>query len=106
MQHEIYKYIKGTGKYRNQNVALIMGSIHEDGILITTSKANVVAGDVFDKKRARRITQGRANKYELNGEITFIPKSLINDAIKFEERCVKYFRHTEIINHQYPNQYM
>lgn len=104
MQTEIFQYVKGTGKYKNTNVALLMGSIHEDGVLITTAKANVVAGDVFTKERARHIVMERANKYELYDEVTIIPKSLIPAVVKFEERCERYFKNEQIINHFYPNQ--
>lgn len=93
MMKEIKQYVKKNGK----TVGVMMGTKMNNGsVIITASKVAVNKGDTFDKEFGVELCQARAYKYEYDGRLPIIPKSMESDVKHFESRCKRYFKNSSI----------
>lgn len=90
MQNVIHEYIrervKGKGK---QIVGVMAGMVYEGVIVVGWSKANLKAGDVFDRDEGMRIASDRAKGW-INAPAT--PIQLVEPLRTFQVRCLRYFK--------------
>lgn len=90
MQNVIHEYIrervKGKGK---QIVGVMAGMVYEGVIVVGWSKANLKAGDVFDRDEGMRIAKERARGW-IDAPET--PIQLIEPMRAMQLRCLRYFK--------------
>lgn len=93
MQKSIMQYVKKNGKI----IGVLMGTKMANGnVIVTASKVALNKGDTFNKAFGIELCEARAYKYEYDARLPIIPKSMHPEAIKFAERCRKYFKKSEI----------
>ena len=95
MQNVIHEYIrervKGKGK---QIVGVMAGMVYEGVIVVGWSKANLKAGDVFDKETGMHIALERAKGF-IGAPAT--PIQLIEPLRIFQIRCLRYFQQAKVM---------
>jgi tRNA U34 5-carboxymethylaminomethyl modifying enzyme MnmG/GidA len=90
MQTEIIEFVKEKRNGKRQRVGCFVGKLAMDKnntVLIGWSRANVKI-DKFDEGKAFQIADGRAN----STTPIFCPSSLEKKAIKFRDRCRRFFK--------------
>ena len=88
----IHKYLVKRVQGRKQKVAVIVGTKDNEGIIrIGWSRANINAGDRFNKERALDIALDRMKATEM----VPVPPSIVDDVISFQDRCQRYFKDAE-----------
>jgi hypothetical protein len=99
MQTEIIEFVKEkrngkiqrvgcfVGKLAMNHIGMISETDKNNTVLIGWSRANVKI-DKFDEGKAFQIADGRAN----STTPIFCPSSLEKKAIKFRDRCRRYFK--------------
>ena len=85
----IHQYVKKNIKGRKQIVGILVGRMDENKQLhFGWSKTNISTGDIFDRKVGMDIAMERTKATKC----VPIPLSMIEDAMKFDKRCSRYFQ--------------
>jgi hypothetical protein len=92
----IHQYVKGAGSKKNMNVGVLVGFSMNDTVYISGSKANLSAGDKFDKKFGIKLAVDRLIKLDEGRKIK-IALSMESDLNRFAVRCKKYFKTEKIV---------
>lgn len=88
MQNEIVQYIVKRVGGQKQVVAVLVGTMYQAVIKIGWSRANINAGDRFDKEFGLQLARERIRAKQM----PFAPHSLAKDIYAFSERCRRYFK--------------
>lgn len=87
IQTYVRERVTGKGK---QKVGIIVGLVDEGGNIVTGwAKANIKAGDAFDKHDGACIALKRALGKE---EVPATPVQMVKQIRNFQARCLKYFQ--------------
>ena len=90
---KIHQYIVKTVRGQKQKVGVLVGTIDcFDVVRIGWSKANINAGDKFNKKFGLELATARTKS--MNG-IVPVPPSIFENAVKFAGRCERYFKNQQ-----------
>ena len=93
MQKHIHRYIREDGKL----VGVIMGTKLENGeVIITSAKAAISKGDVFNKQFGKQLCMDRAEAYYSKNRTPVIYERFEEDVEKFVDNCKKYFKVDEV----------
>jgi hypothetical protein len=93
MIHEyVRERVQGRGRMK---VGVMVGLVHNGVICTAFSKANIKAGDMFDKDEGFRIATARALGEMESPEI---PTQLIRPMRELQMRCAKYFQQADLIS--------
>jgi len=88
MKKVIDQYIIGRVGGQRQKVGIMVGTIDDKGMVkIGWSRANINAGDKFNKDRGLALAHSRSNA-KTNVKA---PMSIRDDLERFSKRCNKYF---------------
>jgi len=93
MIHEyVRERVQGRGRMK---VGVMVGLVHNGVICTAFSKANIKAGDEFDKDEGFRIATARALGEMESPEI---PTQLIRPMREMQMRCAKYFQQADLLS--------
>jgi hypothetical protein len=93
MIHEyVRERVQGRGR---QKVGVMVGLVHNGVICTAFSKANIKAGDEFNKEEGFRIATARALGEMESPEI---PTQLIRPMREMQMRCAKYFQQADLLS--------
>jgi len=96
MNNFIHSYVYGDGRQCNQKVGVLVGVKHGEEVFISGSKANINAGDKFDRKVGVELAVDRMICLLQDGRTSKIAASLEPALERFVARCVRYFKTTAI----------
>lgn len=88
MQDNINQYIVKSVGGQRRIVGVLVGQIRNNMVKIGWSRANINAGDRFNKAYGLHLAYERANA----SEMPFAPHSFAEDIFRFSDRCRRYFK--------------
>lgn len=92
---KIFEIVTRRFKKRDHKVGVLLGFKEGDRVLIGWSKANLKAGDVFDKEKGLELAALRAMNL---AAFPPTPPCFVRKLNRFTARCVRYFKDAKAIN--------